>query len=93
MHNPFLGVSTTITVTGFDSKSVNETIPAGAAAFVQEVRVNNVTTESRCAFDFYDTFRVGADIEIVLTADESKAAGCAGPVPQSLSTGGFATLR
>jgi hypothetical protein len=93
VHNSYLGVSTTVTVTGFDPASVNGTIPAGAAAFVKEVKVNNATTASRCAFDFYDTFRLGASIEIIVTADESEAAGCAGPVPQSVSQGGFMSVR
>ncbi|KAI0032107.1 glycoside hydrolase family 92 protein [Vararia minispora EC-137] len=93
VHNPYLNVSTTVTVTNFDAASVAKTIPAGASAFVHEVRVNNVTTPSRCAFDFYDTFRVGGKIEIILTADENEALGCAGPVPQSVSTGGFASVR
>lgn len=60
----------------------------------------------RCAFDFYDTFRVGGEIVVELTGDKSEAEGCdatgggggtgngtAGGVPQSLSEGGFASVR
>jgi len=86
-------VSTTVTVTNFDPTSVAGTIPAGAAAYVKEVRINNATTPSLCSFDFYDTFRAGANIEIVLTADKNAANDCKGTVPQSISTGGFSKIR
>lgn len=112
VHNRYLNTSTTVTVEGFDARSVQETIPRGAAAYVQSVRVNvnspnnnnnnntsssNVTTtqnsESRCHFDFYDTFRVGADIVITVTADRKAANDCGASIPQSISTGGFAMVR
>ncbi|KZV68558.1 glycoside hydrolase family 92 protein [Peniophora sp. CONT] len=93
VHNSYLNVSTTVTVTNFDPKSVAVKIPAGAAAYVQSVKVNNETLSTVCSFDFYDTFRIGADIEIVLTDDKDAANDCGSAVPQSLSTGGFATLR
>jgi len=71
---------------------------------VQSVRVNaapnnsNVTVmtqqnASRCHFDFYDTFRVGADIVITVTADRKAANNCGASIPQSISTGGFAMVR
>jgi len=82
---------------------VQETIPRGVAAYVQSVRVNtpnsnsNVTimmlNASRCHFDFYDTFRVGADIVITVTADRNAANNCGASIPQSISTGGFAMVR
>ena len=93
VHNPYLNVSTTVTVDGFDPRSVNATVPGGAAAYVQSVRVNNVTQASLCHFDFYDTFRVGADIVITVTADRAAANSCGASVPQSVSTGGFAMTR
>jgi hypothetical protein len=101
VHNRYLNTSTTVTVEGFDARSVQETIPRGAAAYVQSVRVStsnsNVTIQgpdaSRCHFDFYDTFRVGADIVITVTADRSAANNCGGSIPQSISTGGFAMVR
>ena len=93
VHNPYLNVSTTVTVDGFDPRSVNATVPGGAAAYVQSVRVNNVTQASLCHFDFYDTFRVGADIVITVTADRAAANSCGASVPQSISTGGFTTTR
>ena len=93
IHNSFLNVSTTVTVENFDAKSVQKTIPKGASAYVKQVIVNGETTESRCHFDFYDTFRVGGNITIVLTSDKSAVDTCAGSVPQSLSTGGFASVR
>lgn len=104
VHNRYLNTSTTVTVEGFDARSVQETIPRGAAAYVQSVRVdvsnNNDSTTvmeqqnaSRCHFDFYDTFRVGADIVITVTADRDAANNCGASVPQSISTGGFAMVR
>jgi hypothetical protein len=99
VHNRYLNTSTTVTVEGFDARSVQETIPRGAAAYVQSVRVsiNNVTqtsaSASRCHFDFYDTFRLGADIVITVTADRNAANSCGASVPQSISTGGFAMVR
>ncbi|KAI0276555.1 glycosyl hydrolase family 92-domain-containing protein [Russula aff. rugulosa BPL654] len=104
VHNRYLNTSTTVTVEGFDARSVQETIPPGAAAYVQSVRVNvppnngsNVMMQqqnaSRCHFDFYDTFRVGADIIITVTADRNAANNCGASVPQSISTGGFAMGR
>ena len=93
IHNSFLNTSTTVTVTNFDPQSVQLTIPDGVAAYVQNVTVNGVETESRCHFDFYDTFRLGGEINITLTADKDAAFGCAGSLPMSLSTGGFASVR
>ncbi|KAF8513341.1 glycoside hydrolase family 92 protein [Hysterangium stoloniferum] len=93
IHNTELGTSTTVTVEGFDSKSLNQTIPKGASAYVQSVLVNGKQTESRCHFDFYDTFRVGGNITIQLTSDKNQVNNCAGSLPDSLSTGGWATAR
>src|SRR6267154_439048 len=98
VHNRYLNISTTVTVEGFDARSVQETIPPGAAAYVQSVRVgtsnSNVTMQpesaSRCHIDFYNTFRVGADIVITVTADRNAANNCGASIPQSISTGGFA---
>jgi len=99
VHNQYLNTSTTVTVEGFDARSVQATIPPGVAAYVQSVRVsvNNATqtpaSASRCYFDFYDTFRVGADIVITVTSDRDAANSCGMSVPQSISTGGFAIAR
>ena len=93
IHNSYLNVSTTVTVTNFDAKSVAVQIPDGASAYVQTVKVNNETMPSVCSFDFYDTFRIGGEIEIILTADKDAVNDCGASVPQSVSTGGFATLR
>ncbi|KAH9054266.1 glycoside hydrolase family 92 protein [Lactarius vividus] len=93
VHNSYLKVSTTVTVDGFDAGSVRATVPLGTAAYVQSVRVNNVTQASPCHFDFYDTFRAGADIVITVTADRAAADSCGASVPQSISAGGFATTR
>jgi hypothetical protein len=88
-----------VTVEAFDARSVQETIPRGAPAYVQSVRVStsngNITMQnaSRCHFDFYDTFRVGADIVITVTADRNAANNCGLSIPQSISTGGFAMVR
>ncbi|EPQ56942.1 hypothetical protein GLOTRDRAFT_127326 [Gloeophyllum trabeum ATCC 11539] len=93
IHNPYLNVSTTVTVKNYDPQSVANPIPDGASAYVKSVTVNGKETESRCHFDFYDTFKIGADIVIELTADKDAADNCAGSVPQSISTGGFASAR
>ena len=91
VHNAFLNVSTTVTVQGFNSKSVQKTIPSGVAAYVKSVTVNGKQTESRCHFDLYDTFRLGGEIVIELTDDKNSANSCAGSLPESISTGGFAS--
>jgi putative alpha-1,2-mannosidase len=93
IHNSFLNVSTTVTVKNFDSKSVQRVIPAGVPAYVESVTVNGNTTVSRCHFDFYDVFRLGGEVVISLTADKAAADDCAGSVPESISTGGFAMAR
>jgi hypothetical protein len=56
IHNTYLGVSTTVTVDGYDSTSVgapNGEIPKGASAYVKSVTVNGVKTKTRCFIDFY----------------------------------------
>ncbi|KAG1871275.1 glycoside hydrolase family 92 protein [Suillus subalutaceus] len=78
IHNTYLNTSTTVTVTNYSSASVAYPIP-------------NVPAKSRCYIDFYDTFRVGGEIEIVVTED--KTYDCGGHVPESLSMGGFASAR
>ncbi|KAA1471821.1 glycoside hydrolase family 92 protein [Dentipellis sp. KUC8613] len=93
IHNSYLNVSTTVTTKGFDAKSVNGTIPKGAAAYVKSVTVNNQTQASRCHFDFYDTFRVGGEIVIEVTADKDAVDDCGASIPESVSTGGFASAR
>ncbi|KAJ7646924.1 glycoside hydrolase family 92 protein [Roridomyces roridus] len=92
IHNSYLDVSTTVTTVGFNSKSVQKTIPAGVAAYVANVTVNGVAS-GRCHFDFFDVFRVGGNVTIELTADKDEANDCLGNVPESLSTGGFSAAR
>ncbi|KIJ68131.1 glycoside hydrolase family 92 protein [Hydnomerulius pinastri MD-312] len=93
IHNSYLNASTTVTVKNYDPKSVAYPIPKGVAAYVKSVSINGKPAASRCYVDFYDTFRVGGEIEIELTADKNEANSCGGPVPESLSTGGFAQAR
>jgi len=93
LHNAYLGTTTNVTVVGFDNSSVAETIPSGARAYVKSVTVNGNQTSSICHFDFYDTFRLGGNITIEVTDKTGAAGGCAGSVPESLSTGGFASAR
>ena len=93
IHNRYLGVNTTVTVKGFDPASVQQYIPAGAAAYVQNVTINGVPAPSRCHFDFYDAFRVGGEIVIEVTADKDAVNDCGDSLPDSLSTGGFNTVR
>lgn len=93
IHNSFLNVSTTVTVANFSSKSVQRVIPSGVPAYVESVTINGKPSASRCHFDFYDVFRVGGDVVITLTADKNAVDDCAGSVPESISTGGFAQAR
>jgi len=92
IHNSFLGTSTTVTTIGFDSHSVQKTIPPGAVAYVANVTINGVAA-GRCHLDFYDVFRLGGNVTIELTADKTAADDCLGALPESLSTGGFAAAR
>ncbi|MBW0474806.1 hypothetical protein O181_014521 [Austropuccinia psidii MF-1] len=89
IHNPYLNVSTTVKVTNFDPASNADPIPNGVAAFISEVKLNGKALASKCQVDFHQLFRKGGELEMVLTSDRSKAEGCGGPVPQSLSPGGF----
>ena len=88
-----MGVSTTVNVVGFDKKSLKKNIPAGASAYVKEVLINGSDIGTRCHFDFYDSFRIGGNITIVLTDDMESVNDCAGSLPDSLSTGGFSKAR
>ncbi|KAH7913252.1 glycoside hydrolase family 92 protein [Hygrophoropsis aurantiaca] len=93
IHNSYLNVSTTVTVNNYDARSVAYPIPQGVPAYVKSVTINGQRAASRCYFDFYDTFRVGGEIVLELTSDKDEANSCAGSVPESLSTGGFAKAR
>ncbi|KAG2148635.1 glycoside hydrolase family 92 protein [Suillus bovinus] len=91
IHNSYLNTSTTVTVTNYSPASVAYPIPNGVPAYVKNVTINGRPAKSRCYIDFYDTFKVGGEIEIVVTED--KTYDCGGPVPESLSMGGFARAR
>lgn len=82
-----------MTTKGFDPKSVQKTIPTGAAAYVKSVTINGVESPNRCHFDFYDVFRVGGEVVIEVTADKDSVDNCGAGLPESISTGGFATTR
>ncbi|KAH8107955.1 glycoside hydrolase family 92 protein [Cristinia sonorae] len=93
IHNSFLNSSTTVTAKNFDPRSVKKKIPEGVAAYVKKVTINGKKAESRCHFDFYDTFRLGGDVEIELVPDGESVDSCDGSLPESLSTGGWLTTR
>jgi hypothetical protein len=94
VHSPYMNVSTTVKVDGYDAHSVAATIVPGAVAYVQSVRIGTTTLKhARCAIDFYDTFRVGADVVITVTSNKTAAQSCRGTLPQSISTGGFSIVR
>lgn len=93
IHNTFLNTSTTITTVGFDPNSVQATIPDGAAAYVKNVTFNGVELASKCHFDFYDVFKVGGTMLIEVTDDITQGNDCGASVPESVSMGGFATVR
>ncbi|KAL8338997.1 hypothetical protein RB598_007353 [Gaeumannomyces tritici] len=84
VHNELLG-DVRVTVTGFDPASLNSTIPAGARAFVDDLRLDGKSV-GRCRVDF-DQFFSARNVEFVMTAEEKK--GCAGQEPSSVSSGGF----
>jgi hypothetical protein len=90
-------ITTNFTFLNFSPEPVNTPIPAGAAAYVKSVTINGKPNpeRSRCLFDFYDVFKSGGEVVIELTADRDsiETEGCAGPVPDSLSTGGWAEVR
>jgi hypothetical protein len=88
-----MNASTTVTVKNYDVKSVQKNIPVGASGYVKNVTINGKPAASRCHFDFYDTFRLGGEVVIELTADKASADDCAGSVPESISNGGFSTVR
>jgi hypothetical protein len=92
IHNPYLNISTTVRVENFDEQSLAEVIPEGASAYVDTVTVNGEPSP-RCHFDLYDTFKKGGEIVITLTADKQRVDSCEGSLPDSLSTGGFSTVR
>ncbi|KAJ3967478.1 glycoside hydrolase family 92 protein [Lentinula raphanica] len=93
IHNTYLNTSTTVTTQGFDPKSLNATIPDGAAAYVKNVTLNGVELSTKCHFDFYDVFRVGGEVVIEVTDDMAQGNDCGSAVPESVSMGGFASLR
>ncbi|KAI0072512.1 glycoside hydrolase family 92 protein [Panus rudis PR-1116 ss-1] len=93
IHNNFLNISTTVTAANFDARSVKKNIPEGVAAYVKSVTINGKPSASRCHFDFYDTFRVGGNITIELVPDGESVDSCEGGLPESLSTGGWASTR
>ncbi|KAJ3770650.1 glycoside hydrolase family 92 protein [Lentinula raphanica] len=93
IHNTYLNTSTTVTTQGFDPKSLNATIPDGAAAYVKNVTLNGVELSTKCHFDFYDVFRVGGELVIEVTDDMAQGNDCGSAVPESVSMGGFASLR
>jgi len=93
IHNTYLNTSTTVTTLGFDPNSIQATIPNGAAAYVKNVTLNGVELSSKCHFDFYDVFRPGGEVVIEVTDDITQGNDCGSSVPESISTGGFATVR
>ncbi|KLU86093.1 glycosyl hydrolase [Magnaporthiopsis poae ATCC 64411] len=84
VRNELLG-DVRVTVTGFDPTSLNSTIPAGARAFVDDLKLDG-RSMGRCRIDF-DQFFAAKNVEFVMTAEEKT--GCAGQEPNSVSTGGF----
>ncbi|KAJ3853174.1 glycoside hydrolase family 92 protein [Lentinula lateritia] len=93
IHNTYLNTSTTVTTLGFDPKSIQATIPEGAAAYVKNVTLNGVESPTKCHFDFYDVFRVGGEVIIEVTDDIAQGNDCGSAVPESVSMGGFGSLR
>jgi len=60
---------------------------------MKSVTINGKHSTSRRHFDFYDMFRLGGNIVITLTTDKTAVDSCEGGVPESLSTGGFMTVK
>ena len=82
-----------MTVEGFDPMSVQQKIPRGAAAYVKSVTINGQPAASRCHIDFFDVFRTGGNVTIEVTSNKASVDDCGGSLPESISTGGFATVR
>ena len=97
INNPVLGKAT-VTVRGFDEKSIGGKIPQGVKAYVEQVLIDGKLHSSRCRMSFDDLFpgMPGAErkVEIVLTDREVDGCGDS-PVasPASLSTGGFLDFK
>ena len=91
LHNALLETSTTITVSGFDPSSIAQTPSDGVSMYVTNVSVNGTPSESICWISWKDIVGGG---EIVITvdadADAAEMRGCAGSLPDSLASGGFA---
>lgn len=97
IHNTLLG-DVTVTVTNFDSRSINSPkglIDSGVRAFVKSVKINGTLHVSRCRISFDDFFPskgAATTIEIELTDEEiDSCGGGEGAMPASLSKGGFLT--
>ncbi|SPO20580.1 uncharacterized protein UTRI_00056 [Ustilago trichophora] len=97
INNPVLGKAT-VTVRGYDEKSIGEKVPEGVKAYVDQVLIDGKPHSSKCRMSFDDLFpgTPGAErkVEIVLTDREVDGCG-AGPqdLPASLSTGGFLEFK
>ncbi|SNX81309.1 uncharacterized protein MEPE_00014 [Melanopsichium pennsylvanicum] len=97
INNPVLGKAT-VTVTGYDEKSIGKTVPRGVKAYVGQINLDGKKHSSKCRMSFDDLFpgTPGGErkVEIVLT--EKQLDGCGdgdGDAPASLSTGGFLDFK
>ncbi|KAF7324703.1 Glycoside hydrolase family 92 protein [Mycena kentingensis (nom. inval.)] len=91
LHNDFFDTTTTFRVVNFDKNTLQATPPAGSNVFVKSITINGSPSASLCFLGF-DNVVGGGEIVIEMFGDAqaAAAAGCAGPLPDSLETGGFA---
>ncbi|KAI0771834.1 family 92 glycosyl hydrolase [Irpex lacteus] len=93
IYNSFLNVSTAIRPKASIPALCSIQSPRMSRAYVANVTINGVPAASRCNIDFYDIFKTGGDIVIDVTADKASVDDCGGSLPESISTGGFSTVR
>ena len=97
VNNDALG-SFTVNVTNFDERSLAETIPNGARAYIDTVKVNGKLQTSRCKIRFEQLLRgkgKHTTVELTMPADPTAVNKCGSDdkaLPSSLSTGGFDTI-
>ena len=81
IHNPYLGISTTVRVLNFDGRSLTGTypLPEDTRAYVANATFNGVPLNSTCHLDFH-VFRKGGELVLGMTTADGydNKGGCRG---------------